>query len=110
VRDGQHLAVAAQLLHEAADGLGHGAADTCIDLVEDQRLRRSQLAGGDRDGQRDARQLAARGDLADRRGVAPAWPATRKLMSSSPEAEGSAGCSATSKRPPCIPRVPASPA
>ena len=66
VGDGQHLAVAAQLLHQPADGFGHGAADAGIDLVEDQRLRRAQLAGGDGDGQRDARQLAARGHLAHR--------------------------------------------
>jgi hypothetical protein len=66
VGDGQHLAVAPELLHQPADGLGHRAADTGIDLVEDQRLRRSQLAGGDGDRQRDARQLTARSHLAHR--------------------------------------------
>ena len=48
------------------DRLGHRAADAGIDLVEDQRLRRAELAGGDGDRQRDARQLAARRHLADR--------------------------------------------
>ena len=43
--------------------------------------------------------------LPTRRGVLPAWPATRKPTSSSPPSAGSAAwASATSKRPPCMPR------
>ena len=70
VRDGEHLAACAELLHQPAHGLGDGAADAGVDLVEDQRRRRSvralQLAADDRDGERDARELAARGDLGER--------------------------------------------
>ena len=66
VGHGQHLAVAAQLPHEPAHGLGHRAADAAVDLVEDQGRRLAELAGGDRDRQRDARELAAGSDLADR--------------------------------------------
>ena len=65
VGHGEHLAVASQLLHEPAHGVGHGPAHTRVHLVEDQRGRLAQGAGGDRDRQRDARQLAARGHLAD---------------------------------------------
>ena len=39
VRDGEHLHVAAEALHQAADGIGHGAANAGIDLVEDQRAQ-----------------------------------------------------------------------
>ena len=88
VGHGQHLAVAAELLHQAAHRVGHGAADAGIDLVEDQRRRRlgaaAELARGHRDGQRDARQLAAGGHLASGRGVLPAWPATRNSADSRP--------------------------
>ena len=70
VRDSQHLALAAQLLHQAAHGLGHGTADTGIDLVEDQRagcgVATLQLAGGDGNGERNARQLTARRHLGQR--------------------------------------------
>jgi hypothetical protein len=52
--------------HQAAHRLGHGAAHAGVHLVEDQRLRRAQLAGGDGNGQRNARQLAAGGHLAHR--------------------------------------------
>jgi hypothetical protein len=64
VGHGHDLAVAAQLLHQPAHGFGHGAAHAGIHLVKDQCLRRAQLAGGDGNGQRNARQLAARGHLA----------------------------------------------
>ncbi len=47
------------------DGLQR-AADAGVDLVEDQRAGFAELAGGDGDGQRDARELAARGDLGER--------------------------------------------
>ena len=58
VRHGQHLAVLAQLLHQAPHGFGHGAADARIDLVKDQGASLTEFAGGDRDGQRDAREFA----------------------------------------------------
>ena len=68
VRDSQHLTFGAQLLHQAPDGFGHGPADPGIDLVEHQRARgritAPQCAGGDRDRQRNSRQLTARGHLA----------------------------------------------
>ena len=67
VGDREHLHPLAELLHQAADGLGDRAADAGIDLIEDQRAGAAVLlAGGDGDGQRDARELAARGDLGQR--------------------------------------------
>ena len=70
VGDGDDLAAGAELLHEAADGLGDGAADAGVDLVEDQRRRRCAgalaLGADDGDGEGDSRQLAARGDLGER--------------------------------------------
>ena len=48
---------------EPAHGFGHGPAHARVHFVEDQRRRFAQLAGGDSNGQRDARQLTARGDL-----------------------------------------------
>ena len=105
VGDGQHLPVAAELAHQAPDRLRDGAADAGVDLVEDQRLRRTQLAGGDGDGQRHARQFAARGDLGDR-----PWRAAG--MAGDQEADVFqaglhrlvGGCNCTSKRPPSMPR------
>ena len=51
VGHGQHLAVSPELLHQAAHGLGHGAAHARVDLVKNQGLCGAQLAGGDRNGQ-----------------------------------------------------------
>ena len=51
--------VATELLHEAANGLGDGAADARIHLVKKQRLRCSQPARGHGDCKCDARQLTA---------------------------------------------------
>ncbi|MNY70130.1 hypothetical protein D3C86_2082020 [compost metagenome] len=51
---GQHLPVLAQLVHQPAHGFGHGAADTRIHFVEDQRRGFAEFTGGDGDGQRDA--------------------------------------------------------
>ena len=39
VGDGQYLAIAAELAHQPAHGMRHQAADTGIDLVEDERGR-----------------------------------------------------------------------
>ncbi len=79
-----------QALHERPTVCGHRAAHAGIDLVKDQRARLAQLAGGHGNGQRDARQLAARGDLATGRGVAPGWPATRNCTLIQPVGPGSA--------------------
>jgi hypothetical protein len=108
VRDRQHLAVAAELLHQAADGLGDGAADAGIDLVEDQRRRRgrrrSWLGAVDGDGQRDARQLAARSHLAERPRRAAGVAGDQELDRSPAERlRRVGGDSATSKRPPAMP-------
>ena len=56
----QHLAVAPQALQQPAHGGGDGTAHAGIDLVEHQRAGAAQLAGGNRNGQRQARQLTAR--------------------------------------------------
>ena len=83
VRDGQHLAVAAELLHQPADRVGHRAADAGVDLVEDQRrragLRRVALAvvTAIASARRDSSPPEA--TLASGRGVLPAWPATQEL-------------------------------
>ena len=62
--DGQHLAVLAELLHQTPDRIGHSAAHTRIDFVKNQGARLAQFTGGHRNGQCNARQLAARGHLA----------------------------------------------
>ena len=58
VGHGQDLTVLAQFFHQAAHRLGHGAAHARIDFVKNQGLGFAQLAGGHRNGQRNARQLA----------------------------------------------------
>ena len=68
----------AELLHQPAHGLGHGAAHARIDLVKDQRGRLAQLAGGDRDGQRMRESSPPEATLPTGRGVMPGWLATRK--------------------------------
>ena len=66
MRDSQHLAVAPQLFHQAAHGFGHSTAHARVHFVKDEGLGRAQLAGGDGNGQSDARQLATRGHLPHR--------------------------------------------
>ena len=61
----EHLSVSTELFHEAAHGLGHCAAYAGINFVKNQCLRAAEFAGGDSDGQGDARQLTARGHLVD---------------------------------------------
>ena len=66
----QHLALRAERAQFLADDLGDGAADAGIDFVEHHRRHGIQAERGDFDRQRDARQFAARGDLAQRRAAA----------------------------------------
>ena len=66
VRDGQHLAVGAELAHQPAHGVCHQAADAGIDLVKDQGRGAAELAGGHGNRQCDTRQFAARSDLGNR--------------------------------------------
>ena len=63
VCNGQHLAALAKLAHEAAHFVRHGAAHTGVYLVKNQGGRLLQQAAGNGNGQRNARQLAARGNL-----------------------------------------------
>src|SRR5438093_2180624 len=64
--DAEDLPRPAELRELAADGFGHGAADSGVDLVEDQR-RAALLCGGQGlEGEHDPRQLAARGDPGER--------------------------------------------
>ena len=51
VGHGQHLPVAPQLLHQPAHGFGHCTAHAGVHFVENQRLGRAELAGGDGNGQ-----------------------------------------------------------
>ena len=62
----QDLAGFAERAQLGADRRGNRAADAGIDLVEDHARHLVQAQRGDLDRQRDARQLAARGDLAQR--------------------------------------------
>ncbi|GCL48422.1 hypothetical protein NIES3787_41410 [Microcystis aeruginosa NIES-3787] len=66
VGHGHHLAVAPQLFHKAAHGLGHGSAHARVHLVKNQCLRGTQLAGGHGNGQGNAREFPARSHLAHR--------------------------------------------
>jgi len=62
VGDCQHLALAAQLLHQRAHGVAYRTADARVDLVEDQRARAilaRGLHGGDGNRQRQPRQFTA---------------------------------------------------
>ena len=66
VGDAQHLAFAAQGAQFLAHDFGDRAADAGVDFVEDHRRHGIEAQGGHFDGQADARQFAARGDLAQR--------------------------------------------
>ena len=113
VRDGEHLAVAPELLHQPAHRLGDGAADAGVDLVEDQRraavAERGWCVTAIASAMRDSSPPEA--TLPTGRGVLPACPATRNstLRGRTPAAASVRARSATSKRPPCMPS-PASPA
>ena len=74
VRDRDDLGALGQALERAADGVRGLAADARVELVEDERR-----AARDRgDGERDPRELAARGRLGDRRRGSPGFGRTRK--------------------------------
>ena len=66
VRHAQHLALLAQALQRAADGLGHRAADARIHFVEYQRRHRGCLRRHQLDREADARKLAARRHFGER--------------------------------------------
>ena len=66
MRNAQHLPLAAEFIEQAPDDLGNRAADTDIDLVENQRWNARRLAGHHLDGQADARQFAAGSDFRQR--------------------------------------------
>ena len=61
----QHLPISPQLLHQPSYGFGDCSTHAGVHLVKNERRCCSQLAGCDRNGERNARQLAARCDLAD---------------------------------------------
>ena len=67
VRHAQHLAGGGQPLQPAADTLRRAAADAGIHFVEDQRAAVLALRQARLQRQRDARDLAARRDLLERR-------------------------------------------
>ena len=93
VGDGQHLTPAPQLLHQGPHRVAHRAANAGIDLIEDQGarahcrasvIRRSTprvggVQGGDGDGQRQPRQLTARGHPGQRLGCAAGMAGHQKL-------------------------------
>ena len=62
--DAQHLTLLAQGAQLLPDDVGHGAADTRVDFVEDHGRHRIQAQRGDFDRQRDTRQLTARSHFA----------------------------------------------
>ena len=53
VRDGQHLAILSELLHQPADRGCHRATNPGVDLIENQRARIPQGAGGHGNRQRN---------------------------------------------------------
>src|SRR5690348_17436564 len=67
VRDAEHLVVPPQGLQELAHDLRDAAADARIHLVEDERRHRRLAREEHLDRERDARELAAGGDLRERR-------------------------------------------
>ena len=69
VRHDQHLRVAGQLGQPPADLDGGLAADSGVDLVEDEDRHRAGLGERDLDGQHDPRELAAGGALVQWPGV-----------------------------------------
>ena len=64
--DGEHLHALGEPRQPHADGIGDGAADGGVDLVEDQGRRRAAIGERHLERQQEARQLAARGDLHQR--------------------------------------------
>ena len=68
VGDDEDLRALPERLQPAADGVGGGAADAAVDLVEDQRQAGGAGAEADLEREQEARELAARGDAVDRAG------------------------------------------
>ncbi len=64
-----HLHACRQPRQPHADGVGDGAADGGVDLVEDEGRRRAAIGQRHLQRQQEARQLAARGDLHQRSGL-----------------------------------------
>ena len=64
----QHLHAGGELGQPHADGVGHGAADAGVDLVEHQSRRRAAVGEHHLERQQEARQFAAGGDLHQRPG------------------------------------------
>ncbi len=79
VGHGHDLSVLAQLLHQPTHGLCNRTAHARIHLVKNQSLRLAELAGGHRNGKRNARQLAAGCDLAYRPRRAAAMASDQKF-------------------------------
>ncbi|MNC90439.1 hypothetical protein D3C83_65380 [compost metagenome] len=67
--DREQLPAARQPGEALADRACHRAADAAVDLVEDHRRRSALLGQRDLEREDEARQLAAAGDLVERREV-----------------------------------------
>jgi hypothetical protein len=66
VRHAEDLSFGTQFAQQTADHFGDAAANTDIDLVEDQRRDACRLTGHHLDGEADAREFAARSHLGQR--------------------------------------------
>ncbi len=64
--DGEDLFVLAQASEPFPDCSGDGAADAHVGFVEDERSCGGRTGEADADGEREARRLAAGGDLVER--------------------------------------------
>ncbi len=64
--DGQHLYLRGKSCQTLADRIGDGAADTRVDLVEDERRRRTAIGEHDFQRQHEACEFAAGGDFHQR--------------------------------------------
>ena len=68
VRDAEHLRGRGELAQLVGQHARGAAADARVDLVEDEHLGGAAVARREAHGERDARELAARGDAAERAG------------------------------------------
>ena len=66
VRHGKQLSAAGQTRKTIADRAGHGTADAAVNFVEDDRCRATLFGKRDLQREDEAREFAARGDLAER--------------------------------------------
>ena len=89
VGDDQDLPVRGQARQALADRGRGGAADAAVDLVEDQAAPRADPGQHHLERQQEARQLAGRGDLADRAG--PGARVGRHLENDALQAVGTPG-------------------